>query len=359
MAQVEHAERRNVAQLQSKLPFHGGCDIQPTEPHMVDGALFFVVAKVALMAVIRLSLAAYFTTAATCLLLVPGCGPEFEDFGVRRPDGGGTVPGTDAAGVVDTGPTRTGDRYHPDGYATEVGHSADTMLQREDCRICHGTDLRGGTFLGVAVDGCDNCHNPFDPMWRTTCTFCHGGLENMTGSPPKGIGSMSVFMSHSAHGDTTTHAGSDCGACHTKPVDVLSPGHSFDDTPGRSEVNMAASLSPAATYAISGTCTNSYCHGNGRTPGTVSETEAPLTCGGCHAGLNALAGLSGQHTLHALARVPCGDCHSSVVNAAGTVIGPALHVNGTLEYVMAGTGITESGGCTGFCHGKGHFFDGW
>jgi len=51
----------------------------------------------------------------------------------------------------------------------------------------------------------------------------------------------------------------------------------------------------------------------------------------------------------------CSDCHGTVVNAAMTVIAPALHVNGIKEIKMpVGTWAPATKACSGLpggCHG--------
>ncbi len=49
-----------------------------------------------------------------------------------------------------------------------------------------------------------------------------------------------------------------------KPVDVLSAGHIFDETPGAAEVDFSGGLSPAGTHFSFGnnTCAGN-CHGEG------------------------------------------------------------------------------------------------
>ena len=65
--------------------------------------------------------------------------------------------------------------YHPEGFAAAEVHGPELKLHTQDCRACHGNDLKGGS----AEVSCDSCH---EPEWRTDCVYCHGGSENATTS---------------------------------------------------------------------------------------------------------------------------------------------------------------------------------
>ncbi len=251
--------------------------------------------------------------------------------------------------------------YHAAGYAQASAHGIDLNMQADDCRSCHGSDLTGGT-SGVSCDSA-GCHTD---NWRSDCTFCHGGVTP-GGAPPRDITGISdlaavTFAAHDAHVTVQNHEPFACTQCHPAATDILSPGHVFDDTPGRAEVTFAAGLSGDGQYDGAGGCTNLYCHGTGTRPGASKRDDGTKSCSSCH-GDGTKPGtwltMSGQHARHLRNGEVCGDCHSSVASGGDTIINTALHVNGTLEYTMADTGISESGGCTGFCHGKGHFFSGW
>lgn len=76
--------------------------------------------------------------------------------------------------------------YHPEGFADPEQHGVAMVLQRSDCRGCHGSDLGGG-----AGDSCDACHGGGNnPAWRSDCTFCHGGSDNSSGAPPHDLGTL-------------------------------------------------------------------------------------------------------------------------------------------------------------------------
>lgn len=261
----------------------------------------------------------------------------------------GAEAGCDSAGDTDT---NADGRYHPDGWASPERHGTSAKMQEQECTACHGDDLTGGA---VQVS-CDACH-PQD--WRTTCTFCHGGQLDATGAPPLDIDGQDdpdkiTFPPHHAHVTATDHhAAYDCTQCHVKPTNVLSPGHVFvgDDTPGEADVHFGV-LSSGGRYDGS-TCSNVYCHGNGRTSGDAGKTET-FTCSGCHGHRTNPGRLSGEHEDHVEEGVKCGECHSETVSEWDVILDPAKHVNGSVNLKLPST-ITRSGDtCNGSCHGVGH-----
>jgi len=307
---------------------------------------------------------------AACVCVALGCG-GYDEFGTARPDGGSlsvdaAPTGSDATTPTpdtsvpqrDSGRTIEG-RYHPAGYADVGVHGPDSNLQVEDCRDCHGADLRGGSWRDRAVPSCDSCHDAADPAWRTNCVFCHGGDETTGGAPPRGLDSRTTvlaFGAHTVHVSRTNHPAYDCSECHTVPTDALSPEHAFDSTPGRVELNFGG-LNAAGSYD-GNSCTNSYCHGNGKgNNGAVMRGDLPLDCTGCHAQSGA-TGLGGQHRRHSGEK--CSDCHPQVVDTSNRVIGPDLHVNGSVEWSVSEAGVSLTAGtCNGLCHGKFHFGKSW
>lgn len=246
-----------------------------------------------------------------------------------------------------------GQGVHPEGWAFPDVHGLATKLQTDaDCRTCHGERLEGGD-LGAGI-ACDDCH--YDEEWEANCTFCHGGVEDTTGAPPEDIDDRSdelSFPPHTVHVTRTIHAPFDCEQCHAKPQDALTPGHLFDDdTPGRAEVAFAGGLSPQGAWDGNGTCSNVYCHGNGRQNGDATVGEQ-RTCQMCHAD----ATLGGEHGEHLGSDdgppIVCADCHADVVDTALAIVEPALHVDGEVSVTMAT--VTRTGDrCTGACHGEAH-----
>ncbi len=246
--------------------------------------------------------------------------------------------------------------YHPLGYGSSLEHGPDASLAIEDCTACHGADLAGGS-----VDvSCDGCH---DVGWRTDCVFCHGGTDNPTGAPPRDLSGATTeadlaFRSHSAHVEGVTHDGFDCVQCHALPENATSEGHMFDATRGAAEVLFGGGLDAVGTYEGAGSCSSSYCHGNGTgNNGAWSHTQGAPGCGDCHpgpdSGLSEWQRMSTPHDYHLeMAGSVCADCHGDTVGEDGSIVGLSLHVNGTREVAIDSLEY-ESGTCNGTCHAPG------
>jgi hypothetical protein len=251
-------------------------------------------------------------------------------------------------------------RYHPDGWAEPGVHGLGAKLQTEtDCRTCHGDDLTGGT-TGIS---CDGCHAE---GWRTTCTFCHGGVLDATGAPPEDIDDVAdplriSFPAHPAHVEETIHAAWDCTTCHVKPDDVLTPGHLFDDlTAGLAEVTLGGGLGAGGHYA-GGSCSDVYCHGTGRSPGDV-DALFQTSCSGCHPDPSTEGrwdAMSGDHEDHLEEDITCSECHRDVVSDQLAILRPDLHVNGTPDVHLPPTISFDGDTCTGSCHGEQHNGRNW
>ena len=248
---------------------------------------------------------------------------------------------------------------HPDGFVAGDFHGLAMKLQdpaHGDCRLCHGGDLAGGE----AADGCDDCHT-LEGIgdWRTDCVLCHGGGLDSTGAPPVDIDDTSDLAqisspSHPAHADPSTHAEIGCEACHAAYTQALDLGHIFDASPGLAEVDMTLALG-GASWDGNGSCSSSYCHGNGLADGSVQD-GTQTNCNACHQG-----GSSGEHGRHTGSAGDCGDCHSTVASGNTTIIGGSRHVDGVVQTVMdPSTGITWNGtSCSGGqCHGEEHSHNG-
>ena len=272
-----------------------------------------------------------------------GC--DVGDVSVGADSGAGGGQGGGAAG-----------RYHPADFAIADVHGAELRLQQQDCRACHGQELTGQT-----GPSCDGCHTPAEPQaWRSDCTFCHGGTDNQTGAPPSGLDGMAddhAFGSHSAH-TSGVMAAIDCIECHDQPADILATNHVFDSSPGTAEASFAGGRSSAANYD-GATCSNLYCHGDGRdTLGSVTKTAGAMTCTSCHGGAGNTAGMSGDHNRHVNGEGnTCNECHQTVAAGNTTIADPALHINGSPQVAFTAAGFTydpATGRCTGTCHGQDH-----
>ncbi|NOY26747.1 MAG: hypothetical protein GXP62_12815 [Oligoflexia bacterium] len=241
-------------------------------------------------------------------------------------------------------------------------HGLEAKLAVQNCTDCHGADLSGS---GDATS-CDACHQE---DWRTTCTYCHGGMDNQTGAPPQDIDDGTTdlaFGSHTAHVEASSnHSAFACSDCHQVPTDVLSDGHLWDGTAGQAEVDMSAGLSSSGTWTSgSMSCANLYCHGDGQGDnGSVTASES-MSCGSCHgssSNLSSWSTMSGEHSRHLSGGLSCSDCHGDVVSDSSTVADASLHVDGSVEWAPGESTLVvgSDGSCTGFCHWQGHWFQTW
>ncbi|MCB9673165.1 MAG: CxxxxCH/CxxCH domain-containing protein [Alphaproteobacteria bacterium] len=262
-------------------------------------------------------------------------------------------------------PTNTStEAYHPAGYAEATVHGYEMELGLEtDCRQCHGDNLQGAD----DAPDCDSCHQE---GWREDCTYCHGGAVSDSGAPPRDLAglmdlTMLSFKAHGQHEAGDAHPAYECEQCHDKPTDVMTPGHIFDDeTAGVAEVVFSAGLSAQGTYNGNGSCSNLYCHGNGRNnAGTADHDDGQLDCNACHAGPTATTAwrtMSGEHSKHMRERLACTDCHNSTVNSAGAIAQAALHVNGQVDLDFGTNNMTRTNNrCTGTCHNERHTNETW
>jgi predicted CxxxxCH...CXXCH cytochrome family protein len=258
-----------------------------------------------------------------------------------------------------------GGDIHPDGFAASTLHGPEFELARQDCRgSCHGDQLQG-----ASGPSCDSCH---DAGWRTDCTYCHGGGANQTGAPPRDLASTNLsqslsFRAHTRHVTAGMASAFDCVQCHVKPDDVLSPGHVLDATPGAAEVRFTGQLNAGGAYNGAGTCSTSYCHGNGRgANGTIADGAPPRTCASCHGSQTVPGswdGMSGDHKKHLEeSGVTCATCHVTVTTNGTTIASRALHVDGGKSVAFNFSGMTytvATKACTGPCHGENHNGDRW
>jgi hypothetical protein len=169
-------------------------------------------------------------------------------------------------------------RFHPDGYANALVHGLAFKQFEQDCRLCHGDQLNGGT----STVSCDGCH---EQGWRTNCGYCHG--HDAQGAPPRDLKNETdltrmTFKPHAQHLNHPLHGNWGCEQCHLKPTDILSPNHVFDETFGKAEVDFSGGLSAVGTYEAQTGCANLYCHGNGRQVGSAHHQDPTPTCDTCH-----------------------------------------------------------------------------
>jgi hypothetical protein len=229
-------------------------------------------------------------------------------------------------------------------------------MAEQNCRECHGGDLRGE--IGAS---CDSCHQE---GWRSNCTFCHGGELDNSGAPPRDItGEVAdlTFNAHRSHVSEQNHLPFDCNECHLKPDDILSIGHLLDETPARAEVVFTNGRSGEGTYLGDAECASLWCHGNGRgANGSWSVARGKPTCNDCHVGPSgAWENLSRPHRKHLEEGITCADCHSATVDRSGSIIGLDRHVNRQVDLQLVPEMTRDDGRCSGTCHLEPHQGEVW
>lgn len=236
------------------------------------------------------------------------------------------------------------------GAPPPAPHPADT-----NCATCHPTMEEGSLTFRDPMSHINGVVDVVGGGATGGCTSCHGSTN---AAPPKdlsgdtartaaGVGAHQIHLAPS-----TWHREITCSNCHVVPTTADAPGHRDGDNIAEIPFD---TLNPAGTYtAANTTCSNQYCHGNGRgNTGTISWLQqGTLACGGCHSTTG--TGMSGDHRRHiGEENMTCSECHGTVVNANMGIIAAPLHVNGVHEVKMInGTYNPATRSCanTG-CHG--------
>ncbi|SNB45863.1 Geobacter sulfurreducens CxxxxCH...CXXCH domain-containing protein [Geobacter sp. DSM 9736] len=214
------------------------------------------------------------------------------------------------------------------------------------------TDMRGSSAGSVNI--CTNCHlrqNHDGRGQNVQCADCHGGhVDEADGTRPnvflvrrymnisspagKVVNSKVMFQYTSAGTRPYKNAAGTgvCQACHTVPESAGYPGaHRLADAPA----NACSICHPhneggrGAFSAMGGSC--SACHGSDEASGT------PILTGrhGSHISPGANESLG--------APFGCADCHARTVSNNYTILNPARHANGLVDYSGA-----RAGGSAGY-----------
>jgi predicted CxxxxCH...CXXCH cytochrome family protein len=208
---------------------------------------------------------------------------------------------------------------------------------------------------------CNKCHGTGPEV----CVQCHGGIDNQTGSPPRGlegetsttelaVGAHTVHMEGGAVAD-----GFACSDCHRVPTVMLDFGHLGVDS--IAEITWSPLAGSSSSWnRLSATCSNTYCHGNfaggNGSNSTVWTGSGQADCGSCHDVGSDPESLSGKHKKHINdENLDCMECHQTVVNLQLDIIGPANHVNSIKDVSIFRGGTYQGGSCSGLdgatCHG--------
>lgn len=222
------------------------------------------------------------------------------------------------------------------------------------CASCHNSSFTGGTQSPTCKTS--GCHT--STQGPAACNTCHGDFNNPSQvSPPRdldgntsptspGVGAHSTHLSALANGTSLA-----CSECHTVPSDVNSDGHLGSD--GKAELNFGAfanKLGGSSYDFTTNRCSNTYCHGNfefkksdagstvaqqqytsdkmvgnNRSPVWTNSDGNETKCSSCHGKNDADPSPIG-HVSYTIDQ--CVWCHSSVVNASGTIIDKSKHING-------------------------------
>ncbi len=224
------------------------------------------------------------------------------------------------------------------------------------CADCHGSSFSGGTQSPTCKTS--GCHT--SAQGPAACNTCHGDFNNPSQiSPPRdlngntsttspGVGAHLNHLSAFANGISLA-----CSECHTVPTDVNSDGHLGSD--GKAELNFGAftnKLGGTSYDFTTNKCANTYCHGNFEFKKSdasstsqnqytadkmVGNKRAPqwnlidgseTKCFSCHGKSDADPSPIG-HVSYTIDQ--CVWCHSTVVNASGTIIDKTKHINGKIN----------------------------
>jgi predicted CxxxxCH...CXXCH cytochrome family protein len=185
---------------------------------------------------------------------------------------------------------------------------------------------------GAVGDECTACHG--DPSGSGDALLRSAPPRDLSGGTETGYPGVGAHSIHLRAG--STHAAFACTECHVVPERVDSPGHADDAAPAEVVFGPLATqgeLRPAYDSATR-RCDNSYCHGPAAAVWTEPRSSSEA-CGTCH-GLPPAA----PHPQSKL----CSSCHGDVIDAAGTITAPSLHVDGKVQ--VRATSCTQ-------CHGSG------
>jgi predicted CxxxxCH...CXXCH cytochrome family protein len=236
------------------------------------------------------------------------------------------------------------------GHPPPPPHPADTA-----CAKCHPTMEENHTTFRDPESHINGTVEWTEPGATGGCTSCHGSPDGA--APPKDLAGKTAptdrgVGAHARHlAPSTWHRQIACSACHVVPLTRDAPGHLGPDN--LAEVVFTPLNRRAVYTAATATCTNLYCHGNGRDNNGRAIWTAPgaLGCDACHSmnGTN----MSGAHREHLQRGVRCSQCHATVVDANRNILNANLHVNGAHEVKMAaGTYDAQRRRCQNSgCHG--------
>jgi predicted CxxxxCH...CXXCH cytochrome family protein len=230
------------------------------------------------------------------------------------------------------------------------------------CSACHGagynataatvnqtTHINGVVDVDQSALNCNSCHGD------GTRVGIAGADPKQTSAPPLGTKGETLTTdlavgAHQAHLNKTDYKATptQCADCHAVPT-------SNTHSDGVIQVVFGAfaktgGVTPAWN-STAGTCTSSYCHGNftgGTTTFAPVWTGGALACGSCHSDPPKTGRHGGDHS-------NCANCHGSGYTK-GSAVDKTYHMNGKVDYAVAGGKLTTYDPttlvCTNSCHGN-------
>ena len=231
----------------------------------------------------------------------------------------------------------------------------------DECQKCHSSDFSGN---GSNKLNCRNCHT--QSAGPLACNTCHGNFGYPSRiAPPRDINGITSTDSitvgaHESHLYENDFAIVACENCHKVPNANNIKDH-FNPIP-QTNIVVFDSLaihgiaSNAVFDANTGTCSNTYCHGNFEFKKSDAPAERQFVytsdkmtgnfktvkwtlldgsqapCGSCHGTTDGFISPEG-HEKYPL--IECVACHSTVVNEKGEIIDKTRHINGQINFALS------------------------
>jgi predicted CxxxxCH...CXXCH cytochrome family protein len=254
---------------------------------------------------------------------------------------------------------------HDAGFAVTTSSAFHGLFLRannfsmDNCQKCHGSDFAGN---GSTQASCNTCHT--QAAGPLACNTCHGSFTDPAKiAPPRdpaGNTSTDIITvgAHTTHLYENDLAVVACENCHAVPNSNNVKNH-FSSGPHAIVVFDSLAIhgiaSNAAFNSNSGTCANTYCHGNFQfnksdAPSerqfaytdnqmvgnnfTVKWTQLDGTqdaCGSCHGTPDGFISPVGHIKV---SKNQCVACHSTVVDIDGNIINKAKHINGQINFAL-------------------------
>ena len=262
------------------------------------------------------------------------------------------------------------------GYST--GHRDGVVQFKSNINSSPATaQYRNGAFVNHTsmpiLGSCSNVNCHFEtttPNWGSTapftCSSCHGAAPSSGSHPAAG-------NKHGNYLGTDTTSCVKCHPNHASFTHASSAGKrgitvQFSTAPNSGGTYTGGSTAypnylPSQSPAHNGTCSNLYCHSDGKGgPAATIPTwgsTLPVNCSGCHGSKDVNAAtLSGAHNKHLNdtaggGKFNCIDCHKrAVAKAAFPYANMTTHVNGSVDF--GGDNAGNSKNCSNiYCHSNG------